>query len=228
MTWTEEHDLLFLREMVVSNPFQFKGGSRERGKAMDAIADVLNAMKKPYFKVDQRALRDHLNKLLKEYRRKKAYEEGASGIDVEVTEIDTLLEEVLELQKESELLLQAAAESKSKADENEQKAAQSIRRKSLETWSQSKKRESESSDIDEIASPKRTRNNGNETVNFLREKSLAENEFRNKELELKQQELDLMKQKEENANQRFEQLIHQSQQQNQALMFFMAKMAEKL
>ena len=42
------------------------------------------------------------------------YEEGASAIEVGVNEVDSLLEE-LEFQKESELLLQTATESKSKA-----------------------------------------------------------------------------------------------------------------
>ena len=109
MCWSEENDVLFLRELLVSSPFKFKAGSRKRDKVWDAVADVLNGIEKPNFKVEQQALWDHLNKLLKEYRRKKAYEEKASGIDVDTTETDVLLEEILQLQKESELSLQATS-----------------------------------------------------------------------------------------------------------------------
>lgn len=84
MTWSEEHDVLFCRELIVTQPFQYKAGSREKGQCWDSIACKLNGIAKPFFKVDQRSLRDHLNKLLKEYARKKAYEEKASGIDPEV------------------------------------------------------------------------------------------------------------------------------------------------
>ena len=122
-------------------------------------------------------------------------------------------------------LYKQPADNKAKGVENEQKVAATIRRKSLETFSESKKCESESSDLDV---PVKRRNNGNETVSFLREKSQSNYEIRNKEFELKQQELELQKQREENANQCFEQLILQSQQQNQALMLFIAKLADKL
>ena len=105
MCWSEENDVLFLRELLVSSPFKFKAGSHKRDKVWDAVADVLNGIEKPNFKVDHQALWDHL----KEYRRKKAYEEKASGIDVDTTETDVLLEEILQLQKESELSLQATS-----------------------------------------------------------------------------------------------------------------------
>ena len=72
MSWTNDHDVLLLREMIVSNPFQHKTGSRAIGSCWDLIAATLNSIDKPVFKVDQRSIRDHFNKLLKEYKRKRA------------------------------------------------------------------------------------------------------------------------------------------------------------
>ena len=91
MTWTKEHDVLFLREVLVSNPFKTKPGSREWGTSWDHIARNLNLIDKALFKVDQRSLRDHLKKLLSEHSRKKSAEERASGIAPEQTELDVLL-----------------------------------------------------------------------------------------------------------------------------------------
>ena len=71
MEWTSNHDVMFCREVLVSQPFQFKSGSRERGHCWDLIATLLNSFDQPVFKVDQRALRDHLNKLMKRYSKKK-------------------------------------------------------------------------------------------------------------------------------------------------------------
>ena len=225
MSWMEEHDILFLRELLVTNPFKNKPGSRERGSSWDLIAGTLNSIEKPMFKVDQRSLRDHLNKLLKDYGRKKSYEERASGIAPEQTELDVLLEEVLSLKTDSEFLVQQATEVKVKQADEDIRSAQEIRRKSMERWSETKKRECDSSPDE---TPKRKRNNGSDTVNFLREKSESEIELRKSELELKREELELQRERENNANKRNEQLFIQCQQQSQALLMLMTKIADKL
>ena len=76
MSWSEEHEIIFLREVLVNNPYQFKAGSIERGKKLHEIADILITIPKPRFKVNQRSLRDKMNKLMKEYVQKK--NEGGS------------------------------------------------------------------------------------------------------------------------------------------------------
>ena len=177
------------------------------------------------FKVDQRSLRDHLNKLLKDYGRKKSYEERASGIAPEQTELDVLLEEVLSLKTDSEFLVQKATEVKVKQADEDIRSAQEIRRKSMERWSETKKHECDSSPDE---TPKRKRNNGSDTVNFLREKSESEIELRKSEFELKREELELQRERENNANRRNEQLFIQCQQQSQALLMLMTKIADKL
>ena len=225
MSWSTEHDVLFGRELLVNNPFQHKAGSRERGQCWDLIAGILNSLDQPKFKVDQRSLRDHLNKLLKEYARRKADEEKASGIEVDVEEIDVLMEDITVLKNESELAAKAESDVRANKAQEEFKAADSVRRQSMETWAETRKRENEN-DIDDI-SPKRKRNNGNDTINFLREKSQNEMELRKEELDLKRQELEFQKEREKQNNARNDQLVEQCNKQNQAMIMLLAKLAEK-
>ena len=66
-----------------------------------------------FFKVDQRSLRDRLKKLLKVFVEKKNKEEKASGIDTtEHTELDDLLLEIYELQKQSDTVAATSFENK--------------------------------------------------------------------------------------------------------------------
>lgn len=227
MTWSEEHDVLFCRELIVTQPFQYKAGSREKGQCWDSIACKLNGIAKPFFKVDQRSLRDHLNKLLKEYARKKAYEEKASGIDPEVTELDTLLEEVSELLEESRNNNATTSENKAKNLQEERKSADAIRRRSMQRLGEMRKSES-SDDLEDAVTPKRRKNNGSDTVNYLREKSSTEMEIRKEELALKKEELAFQIQRDQKSNDRCEQMIQQNQRQAEALLLLMAKLAEKI
>ena len=47
MEWTDEHDVLLLREIVAGELFTHKKGSPERGKIWEAIQDQLNKLDTP-------------------------------------------------------------------------------------------------------------------------------------------------------------------------------------
>ena len=68
MDWTEEHDIILLREILAQDPYSYKTRSREHGQ-VQSIADVLNSMQQLQFKVTSRFTRDHLNVLANEYSR---------------------------------------------------------------------------------------------------------------------------------------------------------------
>ena len=57
MEWTERHDIILAREILVSEPFKFKKGSVDKGKAWSTIADSLNSSLDLIFKVSQRSVR---------------------------------------------------------------------------------------------------------------------------------------------------------------------------
>ena len=59
MEWTDQHDILMLREMIVSDMFSFKKGSVSCGNAWDLIAEKLNQIDSPQFRIkDKRKIRE--------------------------------------------------------------------------------------------------------------------------------------------------------------------------
>ena len=56
MTWTEEHDILLCKEILIEEPYNLTHASRERGRCWDRIAETLNKVDQPKFNVDQRAV----------------------------------------------------------------------------------------------------------------------------------------------------------------------------
>ena len=102
MVWTEDYEVLFCREVRLRDLYRCKDGSRERGHCLDRIAESVNAVPTLWFKVDQGALRDKLNKFLKDYISKRNKEERDTGISPEHRELDDLLQDICERKQESE------------------------------------------------------------------------------------------------------------------------------
>jgi len=191
MNWTFEHDVMLCREILVIEPFSFRYGSRERGQAWEKIAHNLNQSIHPKFNVDQRAVRDHFLKLERVFKRKIAEEERASGISPESTELDMAMEEIVEKSKEAKEGLDRKNEKKNTAVDAERETAENVRKRSMERWSETSKRENLA------RAKKRQKMNANsEAVEYLREKSAKECELKEKELELKEKKL-LMMEKEQ-------------------------------
>ena len=84
MEWTKQHDKALLGEMTISDLFQYKKGTPERGQLWDSIAGNLNAMDYPKFKVAKRSCRDRWTLLRTKYKRRMSEEIQATGIDAEV------------------------------------------------------------------------------------------------------------------------------------------------
>jgi len=65
MVWTEHHDILLLREILVNRPWIHKQGSTERKQVWGTIAAILNSLEEPYFQVKTRSVRDRYSLLVK-------------------------------------------------------------------------------------------------------------------------------------------------------------------
>lgn len=179
MEWTEQHNGLFLQAMVVSDIFYYKKGSPDRGRIWEAIQEPLNSVEQPKFVLkDKRAVRDRWNLLQSKFRKRMAEEEKASGIDVEMSGRDVLIEELCN--KEESLSFNA---NKKKADKE---AAEDIRKKAMERMKETTKRKSSESDTK--GSGKKSRRNGGELVDFFREKAKSEQELRERELKIRERE----------------------------------------
>lgn len=203
--WTEDHDILMLREAVTSEPYNFKPKSSERGKVWESIATHLNSLKTPEFRVTARAVRDRYALLISRHKLKQREEEKASGIDVpELTELGAfILEEIREREQIAEERTDALRTEKKAKDEKEKAAAEEIRQAALKTMT---KRKSDDS-------------GEKPAIEFLTERSEKERELKKEELAIKKRELDLAETSREEAAQQqqtmFSALMNQMQQQQQ-------------
>lgn len=93
----EDYDILMFCEVVMSEFYNFKLKSSERGKVWESIVIYLNFFKMLEFRVIVRVVRDWYVFLIFWYKLKKREEEKVFGIDVlEFIEFDVLLEEIWE------------------------------------------------------------------------------------------------------------------------------------
>ena len=141
MEWSEEHAVLFLREMPARNVFGAKKGSPAHGLAWEAIVDHLNEIHSPKFQLKvKKAVREQWNLLRKKFSKKMSEEEKASGISVEeLMEKESLIEELVE----REDAIQAKAESALKQQLKDNETTEDIRKKAMESLKETKKRNSE-------------------------------------------------------------------------------------
>ena len=80
MEWTEAHDVFLCREMLVVNPFQYKRKTTQRAKMWETVADHLERIDAPTFKVTVRSVRDRYTLISKKYKKRMQTEKRASGI----------------------------------------------------------------------------------------------------------------------------------------------------
>ena len=90
MEWTEKHDLCLACETV------------HRAQVWQQFADTLCSYDTATFTVSKRAIRDRYGIISSKYRKKLSAEERASGIEVQQTELQLLLEELIEQEDLSE------------------------------------------------------------------------------------------------------------------------------
>ncbi|KAK2564123.1 hypothetical protein P5673_012355 [Acropora cervicornis] len=133
MEWTDDRDILLIREMTASELFQFKKGSPDRGKICASIQERLNKFDHPKFTIQEKtAVRDRWNLLQAKFKRIQQEELQSSGIDCVLSEKDALIEELCEEEDSF------SAKEKKKSDDKE--AAEEIRKKAMELMASKKKK----------------------------------------------------------------------------------------
>lgn len=173
--WTEDHDTIMCREVIMHEPYKFKVRSPERGKCWDEIAKTLNALAQPIFKVTSRSVRDRFSLLSNRISQKLRDEERASGIDTEeVSELEALLEDILEREKEAKEKLDAEDVEKKKTAGKEKAAAEEVRKQALERMSKTKRQSTSEDDDGTPVKRKKARRSTRDVVEFLTKKAEGE------------------------------------------------------
>ena len=136
MYWSERHDVLLCREILVVNPFTTKKKTVHRGAKWSEVAEALNSVSDPVFKVDQRAVRERYNLLAQKLRRKLREEEKASWIETDMSEVEQLLEDIIEKEDAAEQNHEREVSGKV----NERMVAEEMRKKAMERFSETKRK----------------------------------------------------------------------------------------
>ena len=107
------------------------------------MAQHLNAITELKFRVTARSVRDRYTHLITKKANQLKYEEGDSEIEVIQTELDILLEEIIEREKDAKQQLELGVGYKKRKEENEKLSAEDICKQAMERMSQTAKRKEE-------------------------------------------------------------------------------------
>ena len=80
MQWNESHNVALVKEILLFEPWLHRHGMPERGQIWKRIAESLNQIQVPCFKVDDRSVKDHYKLLEKSFNEKTSNEEKATAI----------------------------------------------------------------------------------------------------------------------------------------------------
>ena len=94
MEWMEDHDPCLSQEILSLEPFTAKKGSIARGNIWDQIANNLNSLEIPRFRVSKRSVRERYTLLIEKLKKKLKEEEKASGIETSMSDVEKALEEM--------------------------------------------------------------------------------------------------------------------------------------
>ena len=184
MEWTEEHDNCLCQEILVLEPFKYKKGSISRGQIWEKIADNLNSLKIPRFKVSKRAVRERYTLLSEKFKAKMKDEEKASGIECDLSEVEKALEEIAE----KEVAAEDTVENDKKKVDNAK--AVEMRNRALESLGKTQKKQR--NEEEENAKPKqKSRRSGGDTIAYFCEKMFLFRSGKRKNCSCKSSELKL-------------------------------------
>ena len=103
MKWTEEKDVMMMKEIVAQGVFQYKFGSRERGNVWNVVVQNLKCHTDLFDGLTERGARDRYTLISRRFKAKISEELKSSGIGGEPqTEYEILLEELVHLSNEAE------------------------------------------------------------------------------------------------------------------------------
>ena len=128
--------------------------------------------------VDQRGVRERMERLKTNYKAKMREEESASGITVEeISELDALICEIIERERMAEEARESNANWKK--NDADKKTAEEMRKVAMERYGETRKRSEEEDNTDKKV---KRRKSGGDAVEFSREKAQMEKELRKEEI----------------------------------------------
>ena len=201
MVWSKAKDLQLLKQIAAEGVLTHKQRSKERGTKWQKLADNISVS--VGHDITSRAARDRYNMVAKKYRARMAREERATGEGgEELTEDESLLEELIDMEDETEKQMENENEAKNKRIDQERVQALKMRERAMERLGQTRKRVGEASGN---GKPAQRRRRSGDMMEWLQERVELEKE----EKELKHAE----KKAQRMQHAEMMQIMQQSQQQ---------------
>eukprot|EP00794_Sanderia_malayensis_P017837 gene17837-biopygen15266 len=227
--WKAEHDLCFVKELLLVEPYMHKPQSKERGQAWKLIVENLNKLTNPAFRVAVRAVRDRFSKLMEKFKKIEKEEERASGIQgADFDELYRGLSDINDRIEDAKLVWEEASDKDREKENNEKEKALDMRKKATESLSETKRRK-QNEEGDET--PKRKRKSSEafamiqEGMKIKREQAQTEAKLREEELQerqrARQHQQNMFQQQQEfmaNMQMQQQQFMMQMQQQNTVIL----------
>lgn len=138
--WNQRKDLLLLKEIAGEGVLKHKVKSREKSTSWLNVANKL-APNFPHIEVTSRAVRDRYKTLEKEHKFKNAEEQRGTDLGrVELTEGEMLLEELIDIEEETERRVEEESEEKKAAADRDRGQELEMKQRALERLEETKKR----------------------------------------------------------------------------------------
>ena len=118
MKWTRNHDCIFVRELLLFEPWKHREGTPERVEVWERIAESLEQVEDPNFKTDKHSVRDRFNELIKDHKKKDRDEERESVISPEQDEVDNALDNIVPIVEQAEIEQEQINDAKLKKHED--------------------------------------------------------------------------------------------------------------
>lgn len=181
MEWSRDKDVMLAKEVLYAEPFQFKERTLQSVQAwQEVVSKLMENYPGEFGRLTSRGAKEHMGLLIRNQKKKDAAELRASGINPVPTELNDLLEEIIE-----KMELHAAKNEKENENKKREEATEKdVRPKAMEALSQTKKREEKEGD-DGKPAKQRKRSNGSEMLAYLRERADEEMALRVKAEEKK-------------------------------------------
>ncbi|CAB3978909.1 Hypothetical predicted protein [Paramuricea clavata] len=204
MVWSKAKDLILLKEIAAEGVMSNKPRSRERGMQWQRIADNITALGQG---VTSRAVRDHYNVMAKKYRARMAQEERSTGEGgAELTEAESLLEELIHIEREMERQVENENEENQQRIEQERGQALEMRERAMETLGQTRKRTRQNG---EGSGKEQKRRRSGDMMKWLQERVELEKEEKKAKREEEREYHEVQRVQQEEMTQ----AMHQTQQQ---------------
>lgn len=204
MVWTKEKDLFLLKELSAEGVLTHKPRSKERGTLWQTVAAKMHVLGD---EVSSRSVRDRYNNMAKKHRARMTREERATGEGgTDLSEHDQLLEDLIELEDETERIGETEEEARKQRIEKEKGQALEMRERAMERFGQTRKRTGGGNEGDDQA--KKRRRSG-EMMEWLKGRIDVEREERERAQNIKREELEVQRLQ----HSEFLQVMQQTQQQ---------------